>query len=203
MMRWWLMLLALLTFGTTGAAAQAGEPVLVTVETSAGAVTLALDAEHAPKTTANFLRYVDAKRLDGATFYRAMRHGAEGGLIQGGIGGDPKRSFPPVAHEATSETGLRHEAGTLSMARYAPGTAAGEFFILATAMPSLDADPQAPGDNAGFAAFGTVVDGMDVVRAILAAPVSATKGEGVMKGQMLDPEIRILSVRRVPAPPAR
>ena len=120
------------------------------------------------------------------------------GLVQGGAKNDPAKSFPPIAHEPTTQTGLSHKDGAVSMARYAPGTAGSEFFICVGDLSSLDADPKQSGDNLGFAVFGHVVSGMDVVKAILTAPVSATKGEAEgMKGQMLDPEIAIVSARRV------
>lgn len=172
-------------------------PVKVAMQTSAGVITIELDREHAPVTAANFLRYADQKRFDGTTFYRAMKLG-DGGLIQGGTRGDPKRRLPPIAHEPTTKTGLSHVEGAISMARFAPGSATGDFFIiLGTMMRGLDADPKLAGDNAGFAVFGRVVDGMDVVRKIQASPTSPTAGEGAMKGQILSPTIRIISVRRV------
>jgi peptidyl-prolyl cis-trans isomerase A (cyclophilin A) len=170
--------------------------VRVVLTTSDGPIVLALDADRAPGTTANFLRYVDQKRLDGVTFYRAMKLGSGTGLIQGGINGDPKRALPPVAHEPTSTTGLTHADATISLARFAPGTAAADFFITVGAIPYLDADPKREGDNQGFAAFGHVVEGMDVVRRILDAPTSPTAGVGAMKGQMLAAPVRILTVRR-------
>jgi peptidyl-prolyl cis-trans isomerase A (cyclophilin A) len=107
------------------------------------------------------------------------------GLIQAGTQNEPKRVLPPIAHEPTSVTGIKHKAGAISMARYAPGTASGDFSILLSDMPSLDADPSSanPEIAAGFAAFGHVVEGMDVVRHIWDAPRSPTKGVGVMKGQ--------------------
>lgn len=170
--------------------------IRVVLTTSEGPITLALDPDHAPKTTANFLRYVDQKRLDGVTFYRAMNLGNGVGLIQGGAKGDPKRVLPPVAHEPTSLTGLTHDDATISLARFAPGTATADFFITVGAIPYLDADPKRDGDNSGFAAFGHVVEGMDLVRRILAAPTSPTAGAGAMKGQMLAAPVRILTVRR-------
>jgi len=172
-------------------------PVTVRVEltTSLGLVAIAVETERAPITAANFLRYVRDKRLDGTSFYRALSFpGAPGlGLIQGGVRGDPKRSLKPIAHEPTSRTGILHTDGTVSMARAAPGTATGDFFIILGPIPSLDA--QAGGDP-GFAAFGHVVEGMDVVRRILAAPVSATAGEGAIKGQMLVAPVKIVTARR-------
>ena len=167
------------------------ELVPVAIETSLGRIVVALDKGHAPVTTANFLHYVDTHRFDGENFYRAMRIGG-GGLIQGGIRSDARKLYPPIAHEPTTTTGIRNTAGAISMANFGAGTARADFFILASDMPSLDATADAP----GFAAFGHVTEGMDVVKAILAAPVSATKGEGVMKGQMLDPVVKIIRAER-------
>lgn len=176
--------------------------VRVRLTTTLGDFTVEVDREHAPITAANFLRYVDQKRFDGTVFYRAMRLGTDEqgngqGLIQGGTQNDPKRILKAIAHEPTNVTGLKHLAGALSMARWAPGTATGDFSILVSPLPALDADPSQPGDNAGYAVFGYVTEGMDVVRKIHTAPTSPTLGEGHMKGQMLAPTIRILSVRRV------
>ncbi len=173
--------------------------VRVALTTGAGVITLELAADKAPITAANFLRYVDEKRFDGASFYRAMKNAGapQTGLVQGGLQNNPAKTLPPVAHESTATTGLSHKDGAISMARYAPGTAASEFFICVGDQPYLDADPSAPGDNQGFAAFGRVVEGVDAVRAILAAPVSVTAGEGAMKGQMLAPTVVIISARRM------
>ncbi len=170
--------------------------VRVVLETSEGPIALELETERAPATTANFLRYVDQKRLDGTSFYRATKVGPAAGLIQGGVRNDPKRLLPPVAHEPTSRTGLSHVDGAISMARHGPGTATADFFITIGALPSMDADPTLTGDNAGFAAFGRVVEGMETVRRILQAPTSPTEGHGVMKGQMLAAPVRILAARR-------
>jgi len=174
--------------------------VRVRLETGAGPIVLALDAKRAPITTANFVRYVEEGRFDGTSFYRAAQtEGADGemiadrGFIQGGIRRNYRRMFPPIAHEPTSLTGLSHEAGTISMARTAPGNAMGEFFIAASAMPSLDAS----GEEPGYAAFGRVVEGMDVVRRILAAPTVPNAGRGAMRGQMIAEPVRIKAARRV------
>src|SRR4051794_21053131 len=88
----------------TPATAPQAELVPVAIETSAGRIVLALDKTHAPVTTANFLRYVDAHRFDGEKFYRAMHVGTDGGLIQGGITSDARKLYPPIAHEPTTET---------------------------------------------------------------------------------------------------
>jgi peptidyl-prolyl cis-trans isomerase A (cyclophilin A) len=175
----------------------------VALTTAEGVVTLELERDRAPVTSANFLRYVDQKRLDGAVFYRAMKLTPDGdyGLIQGGVRGDPKTKLPPIAHEPTSKTGLSHTDGAISMARLAPGTASSEFFITIGAVTSLDAQPSGTGDTAGFAVFGRVVEGMDVVKKILSAPTSPTLGDGVMKGQMIAAPVKILTARRVASPP--
>ncbi|HXS50709.1 MAG TPA: peptidylprolyl isomerase [Sphingomicrobium sp.] len=172
--------------------APASQEVPVAIDTSAGRIVVALDETHAPVTTANFLHYADTHRFDGESFYRAM-HIGDGGIIQGGIRSDGRKLFPPIAHEPTSQTGLHNVTGAISMANAGPGTARADFFILASDIPSFDATASDP----GFAVFGHVVEGMDVVKKILASPVSATAGEGAMKGQMLDPPIRIIKVERV------
>ena len=170
----------------------------VTLTTALGAIDLELATDKAPITANNFLAYVDKKRLDGSNFYRAMKLAADplSGLIQGGLQGDPTKVFPTIAHEPTTKTGLLHKDGVISLARFAPGTATCDFFICVGDQPFLDADPSQSGDNQGFAAFGHVVSGMEVVKKILLASVSPTAGEGVMKGQMLDPQIAILAARR-------
>jgi len=177
------------------APAVAEDLVPVAIDTSLGRIVIALDRGHAPATTANFLHYVDAHRLDGETFYRAM-HSQTSNLIQGGVRSDVRKLFPPVAHEPTSTTGLHNVAGAISMANAGPGTARSDFFILLSDVPGFDAgNPQ--GDATGFAAFGHVIEGMDVVKKIWDAPLSPTKGEGAMKGQMLDPPVKIVKVARV------
>lgn len=203
--------LALLTAAAAPAPKRASAPaplpdtVRVVLTTEKGAITVDLDARHAPVTAANFVRYVDQRRLDGITFYRAM-HLAWGtqpnGLIQAGQR-DPRLRLPPIAHEPTSRTGLLHKAGALSMARNAPGTAVADFSILLSDMPGLDADPAStdPEKKAGYAVFGHVVSGMEVARAIWDSPRSPTLGEGVMKGQMLAPPVKVLTARRVAIPP--
>ncbi len=183
-----------------GAQTPAAAPALprVLIQTAQGPITLELATDKAPVTCANFLRYIDAQRYDGGVFYRALKllPSPLTGLIQAGVKNDPGKAFPPIAHESTKVTGLSHKDGAVSMARYDPGTATSEFFICIGDIVSLDADPSQPGDNQGFAVFGRVIDGMDAARKILASPVSATAGDGAMKGQMLDPEVAIVSARR-------
>ncbi len=178
-------------------AAAAPSRIRVSLKTSEGVIIIALDMKHAPITAGNFLAYVDQKKLDGTSFYRAARAvgNAKRGFIQGGVHRDARRSLPPIAHEPTSKTGLRHIDGTISMARREPGTAMGEFFILVGAAPSMDAQPGGKGDTAGYAAFGQVVSGMPVVRRILAAK-TWPQGSGAMKGQLIKQQIRIIEAKR-------
>ena len=177
------------------AAPPAAGAVRVILETSAGTILVETDPR-APITSANVLRYVEEGRFDGTDFYRGMELGAGTGVVQGGTANAPDRILPPIAHEPTNQTGLRHIDGALSMARFDPGTADGDFFIIVGNLPGFDAGRAAP-DDPGFAVFGRVVEGMDVVRSILAAPKSPTEGESFMRGQMLDPRVRIISARRV------
>jgi peptidyl-prolyl cis-trans isomerase A (cyclophilin A) len=184
-------------------------PDVVRVEmvTELGSITADLFHKQAPITVKNFMRYVESRRFDGMAFYRAMKlnWGTQpNGIIQTGLRGLSTKVFPPIAHEPTSATGIKHLAGTLSMARNAPGTAQADFSILLSDLTGFDADPAAsdPELRAGYAAFGRVVSGMDVAQKIFEAPRSATLGQGIMKGQMLAPQIKVLRVRRVPVPSA-
>lgn len=190
-----------LAIAASPALAQPAAPGLVRValKTGDGVIVVDLEAEKAPITTRNFLRYVDVRRFDGCTFYRtASAPGApDVGIIQGGLKRDPAKVFRPIAHESTIKTGLSHKDGTISMANNGPGTATADFFICVSDQPSFDADPNDP-SQLGFAAFGHVVSGMDVVRQIHAAP-TGNGGPPNMRGQMLKPPIPIFSVRRVAA----
>jgi peptidyl-prolyl cis-trans isomerase A (cyclophilin A) len=179
----------------------------VEMVTELGTITIDLFHRQAPITVKNFMRYVETRRFDGMAFYRAMKlnWGTQpNGIIQTGLRGLSTKVFPPIAHEPTNVTGIKHLAGTLSMARNAPGTAQADFSILLSDLTGFDADPASanPELQAGYAAFGRVVSGMDVALKIFEAPRSATLGQGIMKGQMLAPEIKVLRVRRVPVPAA-
>ena len=169
----------------------------VTITTGHGVITVELEDKRAPLTTANFLRYVAAAKYDGGTFYRAAR--VKGAPKTGTIVASPgakAQPFPPIAHESTTKTGLKHTTGTISLGRFAPGSAKGDFFICVGDLPYLDADPKAGGDNLGFAAFGRVVTGMSVVRKILASPTSKTAPFPEQKGEWLEPRVPIVSARR-------
>lgn len=167
----------------------------VVMETEKGNIEIALDAHHAPKTTANFLRYVDAGLFDGGVFHRTVKPDNQPQnkikieVIQGGINpARVKEDGPPIPLERTSQTGLKHLDGTISMARDAPDTATSDFFICIGDQPSLDFGGNRNPDGQGFAAFGHVTKGMDVVRLIQDSPAS---------GQTLTPPIRILKIYRV------
>jgi peptidyl-prolyl cis-trans isomerase A (cyclophilin A) len=164
--------------------------VRVRLETSAGNITVALDARRAPATTRNFLAYVDDGRFDDTVFYRSARKkiAPKFGFIQGGIRTDARRILPPFPLETTAKTGIKHLDATISMARPAyGGSAGGNFFITVGAAPNMDVG----GGREGYPAFGRVIGGMDVVRRILALPTCC--GDGAMRGQML---VKPIMIRR-------
>jgi len=182
-----LILCALLVAG------QRSEPLpRVTIETEMGTVVVEVDTLHAPATSANFLRYVREGFYDGGRFHRAVRSDTETRtdfpiqVIQAGINQAKAASaFPAIALERTSATGLKHVDGVVSMARNGPDTARSDFFICIGDMPELDFGGKRNADGQGFAAFGRVVSGMDVVRRIQAAAVRD-------RTQNLEPPIRII-----------
>ena len=189
-----ILFAVLAPFLIAAAAPQEPATVRVRVVTSAGNITLALDAKRAPKTVANFMAYVDDGRLDGTQFYRsARRKGAPTqGFVQGGIGTDARRMLPSVLLEPTSQTGIRHLDATISMAHGPnPDGANCNFSLMVGPTPGLDAR----GAYRGFAAFGKVISGMDVVKRILALPTGG--GRDAMKDQMILQPVRILRVERL------
>lgn len=166
----------------------------VAIDTDKGRFVVAVEVERAPITAANFLKYVDQKRLDGITFYRAVKAGEKFGFVQFGVQNAPARALPPIKHEPTTLTGVKHVDGAISVARFEPGSARGDFTISVGDQPSLDADPAKPGDNLGYAAFGRVVEGMDVIHAILDSP---TAPGGHFPGQMIAAPVKVVQVRRL------
>lgn len=173
--------------------------VRVALETSEGRIVVELERAKAPITTANFLRYVDQKRLDGTIFYRTVKVMPRFGFVQFGVQNAPKRVLPPIKHEPTTATGLKHLNGSLSIGRLEPGTARGDFTIMVGDQPSFDAGPDAAGDKLGYAAFGKVIEGMEVVYRIHDATVNpALTDRGAFKGEMLAVPVKILTARRVP-----
>ncbi len=204
-MRWMLtMALGLVTMPAVAQVTPPPAPPLprVAIVTSAGRIVVEADTRAAPVSANNFLRYVDQRKLDGTNFYRVVKVADKFGFVQFGSNGDGKRSLPPIRHEPTSTTGLKHLDGTLSTARLAPGTARGEFTVSVGDQPSFDADPARAGDNQGYAAFGRIVEGMDVVLRIFDAPVSPDKTvRGAFKGEVPTAPVTILTARRLPVTP--
>lgn len=178
----------------------------VKIETEAGPIVVELYPDKAPGTVANFLRYVDDKRYDGAKFYRVVRLDNQATspvkieVIQGGLGTDSTRMFPPIAQETTQKTGLKHLDGTLSMARGLPNSGASEFFICINPQPELDFGGKRNPDGQGFAAFGKVISGMDVVRKIQAGETGQPGPTNAYSNplQLLRKPVLIRSVRKLP-----
>lgn len=167
----------------------------VLIETELGDITIEIYTDKAPLTAANFLRYVDEKCYDGACFYRIVTMDNQPDndikieVIQGGILTDPEStSFEPIPHETTEKTGILHKHGVISMARLEPGTASSEFFICVHDQPELDFGGRRNPDGQGFAAFGKVIQGMEVVLAIHRQPA---------KTQYLEKKIKIIRMRRM------
>jgi peptidyl-prolyl cis-trans isomerase A (cyclophilin A) len=176
------------------------KPVVVVFETELGAITMEIDVAHAPITAANFLKYVDGKFYDGGVINRSVRpdntvrHDVEIQVIQ--FQSDPRRSrelFPAIPLERTSVTGLHHTDGTLSMARSTPDSATSSFSIMIGDQLSLDFGGARNADGQGFAAFGRVTAGMDVVKKIQASHTGET---GAYRTETLDPPIKVISAKR-------
>ena len=168
----------------------AGEIVHVEMVTSEGSFTLELYPTKAPITVKNFLKYVDGGHYEGATFYRTVTYANDNGnpkieVIQGGIGDAADSLFPPIKHESTKETGILHTDGVISMSRFTVGSASSEFFICIGDQPGLDYGESRNPDKQGFAAFGRVVQGMDVVQAINKLPAKSVSDDPYTKGQMI------------------
>ena len=164
-------------------------------ETELGNITVELYLEKAPITVNNFLQYVKENRLEEATFYRTVTLDNQPDsdvkieVIQGGLYEDDHPDvLPPIDHETTEMTGILHKDGVISLARYGPGSATCEFFICVGDQPSLDFGGSRNGDGQGFAAFGKVIDGMDVVYKIHRSNAD---------GQYLEPRIKIVGVEIV------
>jgi peptidyl-prolyl cis-trans isomerase A (cyclophilin A) len=169
-------------------------PVHVRIETSLGTIEADIDSAKAPRTAANFLKYVDAGAYDNSRFHRTVRAGNQPNdsvriaVIQASVdSAHGAREQEPIELERTSVTGLRHLDGTLSMARGGPDTATSSFFICIGNQPALDFDGHRNLDGQGFAAFGRVTRGMDVVRKIQASAA---------EGQRLTPAITITRIVR-------
>jgi len=167
-------------------------PVTVVIETGLGIIEAEIDTLHAPVTAANFLKYVDEGRYDSGRFHRTVKpdnqpdNAVKIEVIQGGRA-PGSAGYPAISLERTSVTGILHLDGVISMARSGPDTATSDFFICVGDQPSLDFAGKRNPDGQGFAAFGRVVKGMDVVRKIQMAPA---------QGQSLTPPVQILKIAR-------
>jgi peptidyl-prolyl cis-trans isomerase A (cyclophilin A) len=178
----------------SASAGQVSSNVTVLVVTDLGDITVAIDTEHAPQTAANFLRYVDAGAYDGGQFHRTVtiqnqpNNDVRIEVIQASVNRERSEdSFDPIQLERTSVTDLRHIDGAISMARGGPDTATSSFFFCIGNQPSLDFGGDRNPDGQGFAAFGHVVSGAEIIRQIQMQPAD---------GQRLEPPIRIVSVAR-------
>ena len=167
----------------------------VLIKTELGDIQVEIYERQAPVTAANFLRYVDAGLFKGASFYRVVRldnqpnNAVKIEVIQGGIEFfKDKKPFPPIPHETTDKTGVLHRDGTISMARLAPGSADSEFFICVGDQPELDFGGKRNPDGQGFAAFGRVIEGLDVIRKIQQQPDDV---------QILKQKVIILDIERI------
>jgi len=198
------LFVALLLAGLALAVSCAGndvQRVQVLMTTTLGDIEIELYPDEAPITVDNFLRLIDGSHLDGGTFYRVVSPDNDNGspvisVIQGGIG-DVESPFPPIAHESTADSGLLHLDGRISMARAAIGTATTEFFICVGDQPALDYGGTRNEDGQGFAVFGQVVGGMDVVRAIHQAPADAATEFEYFQGQLLEQPVVIDRIQRI------
>lgn len=179
---------------STGCASMTGpDPVLIRIETDAGQMVVELDVEHAPISSCNFIEYVSTGKYDGGSFFRTVVAATNDNpnpidVIQAATpAGSDDPGYGPIALERTRDTGLRHVAGTISLARDGPDTATSSFFIVTWDAPSLDfGGPRHP-DGQGFAAFGHLVKGLELARAIQAMPADAE--------EQLTPPVRIISAR--------
>ena len=178
--------------------------VRVRVQTELGDIVIEADPVKAPLTTANFLKYVDGGDYDGGMFHRTVKMDNQPEstvkieVIQAGVNPDrAKQGFAAIPLERTSVTGILHKDGVVSMARGAPDSATSGWFVCINDQPSLDFGGNRNPDGQGFAAFGRVITGMDVVRKIQAAPSSTNRTTNT-EAQRLIPPIRILKVARVP-----
>jgi peptidyl-prolyl cis-trans isomerase A (cyclophilin A) len=174
----------------------------VRVQTELGDIVIEVDTTKAPVTSANFLRYVDAGHYDGGIFHRTVKMDNQPEstikieVIQAGVNPDrAKEGFPPITLERTNVTGITHKDGIVSMARGAPDSATSGWFVCINDQASLDFGGMRNPDGQGFAAFGRVVSGMDVVRKIQTAPSSTNRATNA-EAQRLTPPIKIVKVAR-------
>jgi len=195
-----MIVLSLFLLINISTAAEELTTVNVEMTTSLGVIEMEIYTDAAPITATNFMRLVDGSHMDGGSFYRAVSPENDNGspiisVIQGGLG-NAESPFPPIAHETTADTGLLHVDGAVSMARADVGTASTELFICIGDQPALDFGAARNPDGQGFAVFGRVVRGMDVVNAIHTQPANTPTESAYMAGQILEEPVAIISIRR-------
>ena len=199
MIRKFLVICACLFWAVTGLAQTKpkADQIRVLLQTELGDIEIVADAKHAPVTTENFLKYVDAGYYDGGRFHRTVKLNPDNQpnntikieVIQAGVSTDKaKGGSGPIKLERTSVTGLKHKDGVISMARSTADTATSDFFICIGNQPELDFGGKRNADGQGFAAFGKVVKGMDIVKKIHQSP---------LKDQTLTPPIKIIKAKRL------
>jgi peptidyl-prolyl cis-trans isomerase A (cyclophilin A) len=188
-------MLLLFFFGLLAITTLSAENPKILMKTELGDILIEVYPDKVPITVANFLRYIDEGRFEGAVFFRVVTMDNQPvmdikiEIIQGGIRQTANaRPLPPIEHETTDKTGVLHKDGAISMARLMPGSASSDFFICVGDQPSLDFGGQRNRDGQGFAAFGMVIEGMDVVRKIQQQP---------SERQYLTKPVKILSIKRV------
>ncbi|MEP6730201.1 MAG: peptidylprolyl isomerase [bacterium] len=189
-----ILALFAVALASSASAQQPAKPIPIVIETQLGVIEAELDSANAPITVTNFLRYIDARLFDDGSFFRAVTLANQPNdsvrieVIQGGIASVKRaQGFPPIPLERTSGTHLHHADGTLSMARGGPDTGTNQFFITIGEQPSLDFGGHRNPDGQGFAAFGRVTRGMDIVRKIQAQPAN---------GQTLVSPVVVLRIAR-------
>ena len=188
------LVLAFLALALAVPASAQNRRIPIIIETDAGEISAVLDSAHAPISVANFLKYMDAKHYDGGRFHRTVRMDNQPNsavkieVIQGGVApAKTQDGWAPIELERTNVTGLHHGNGALSMARAAANTATSDFFVTINDQPELDFAGKRNADGQGFAVFGKVTSGMDVVRKIQS---------GQANGQSLTPPVTIIRIFR-------
>jgi len=173
----------------------------IALKTSKGDIIIELYNQSAPITVDNFLRHLDGGYYDGSSFYRTVTNQNDNGspkieVIQGGLG-DTSKPFPAISHESTNITKLKHEDGTISMSRGEIDSATSDFFICIGSQPGLDYGGERNNDGQGFAAFGKVIEGMDIVRDINGMPSNKEADNEYVKGQIINNPIIIKKAVRL------
>jgi peptidyl-prolyl cis-trans isomerase A (cyclophilin A) len=197
------LLAALISLIGAGTLSAADANPRVILETGAGNIEIEIYADKAPISAGDFLAYVDQNLYEGGAFYRVVTLENDNGtpkieVIQGGLT-DSEKSLPPIAHETTEQTGILHTDGVISLGRTEPGTGGGgAFFICIGDQPALDFGETRNPDKLGFAAFGKVIDGMDVVRNIQQRDATAPSDSEYTAGQILAEPVLIKKAYRVP-----